>query len=249
MNRPDDRHDDRITLVGGGPLTLSVAHGLVAAGHRSLRLLGDTPVSPTLAQQSRFLSASDSGRLLGDVLRRQLEVAFEAQPLPRTREEWVDGLAGARAVVALVEGPILFWPWLDTVNEILWSQKVPWLSAAPLDGKELHVGPLVVPGATACYKCYELRYKSNLGLLEAYLPFERFVQQAGETRDFGFLPPLADLIAGIAVEEIDAVVAGRPSLLEGRLVTIDPALFRIERHPVLRLPRCPVCTPANTVAA
>jgi bacteriocin biosynthesis cyclodehydratase domain-containing protein len=147
--------------------------------------------------------------------------------------------------VVLNEEPIPFPAWLEPFNLAAQDAGVPWLPVSAHDAVELHVGPTIVPGVTACFRCYELRYKSNLTFLDSYLQFETFIHGGGRAVDFGLLPPFADAAGALAALELRRALAPDQSpLSEGALVTVRTLDFGIEAHPVLKLPRCAACSPA-----
>jgi bacteriocin biosynthesis cyclodehydratase domain-containing protein len=114
-----------------------------------------------------------------------------------------------------------------------------------LDGRELHIGPTVVPGSTACYRCYELRYKSNIPVLEAYLAFESKVRAGVAPVDFGLLPTLVPLVSDLLACDIARILDGQQAQSHGALLTINMQTLKLERHPVLKLPRCSACSPIH----
>lgn len=239
-----------VTVVGAGAATPALVAGLASSGIGKIRLLGDAPVQSTHVQHSRFLRRADVSKPMSDALRaRALPPGYEGEldataALPETKIDLQRELRGASFVVAVVTGPILFPPWMDVLNEATQDAGIPWTSAAVLEGTELHVGPTIVPGKTACYKCFELRFKSNIPSIEPYLRFEAFIRETGESRDFGLLPPLADIAGGLAAAEtISALHPHRAPRTLGKLLTFHANSYSIDEHPVLRLPRCPSCTP------
>jgi hypothetical protein len=97
---------------------------------------------------------------------------------------------------------------------------------ACLDGVKAQLGPLVVPGMTACRVC------AGAGALNPPL---------------GLRPPepspaMEGLLAHLAATEAVAVLAGiGPSLLGGRVSTLDLVTFEPAFHTLVRIPWCAVC--------
>ena len=109
----------------------------------------------------------------------------------------------------------------------------------PFDGRFAAVGPVFVPGETACHLCFELRRDSTIAPIR---------ETAG-----GHRPSAAAL---------DAVLAGLAALVAlrwlaagdrdeaGTLIAVELAPeLRCTRHFVYRVPRCPACSPAARRAA
>ena len=46
---------------------------------------------------------------------------------------------------------------LERLNELALERRAPWLQVLPFDGRVLVVGPLFLPGASACRECFVLR--------------------------------------------------------------------------------------------
>jgi bacteriocin biosynthesis cyclodehydratase domain-containing protein len=95
---------------------------------------------------------------------------------------------------------------------------------------DIEIGPLVVPGSTACYTCAILRRNSAMGR------WGSFDAQIGE----GMLNfPMA---AGwIVLEAIKFLVCIIEPASRNRIVRLDYINATQRTHPVLKLPRCPDC--------
>jgi bacteriocin biosynthesis cyclodehydratase domain-containing protein len=127
---------------------------------------------------------------------------------------------------------------LDDVNARRLDDGVPWLAVLPHDGRVTTVGPLVVPGQTACHACFLARRGATSG----YEP------DADRVHSHPVTAPAPDAI-GVAVAAIAALLALR--WLAARDPTLPGVAFAFEtggdpaltRHRVLRVPRCPACGP------
>lgn len=103
------------------------------------------------------------------------------------------------------------------------------------------IGPLAVPGETACYECLVARENSHLDEPELRRAVE---QAASEGRDVvGYHPLMNSVLAGVAAFELvkfySEMIAG---LNVGTLIEVDLLGPRITTHKVLRVPRCMVCS-------
>jgi bacteriocin biosynthesis cyclodehydratase domain-containing protein len=113
---------------------------------------------------------------------------------------------------------------------------VEWMQVLPYDGRLAAIGPVFVPGETACHECFLVR------------------------RDFT-IAPSRDRTRGrfLASEAIDAAIAGLAVHVAlshlaaggdaGTLLALEltPDL-RCTRHVVYRVPRCPACSSVATRA-
>ena len=126
---------------------------------------------------------------------------------------------------------------LRRLDRRLLRRGVAWLPVPPYDGRTQVVGPLIVPGETACFCCYRLRRAAASGYGEELLALERAAVAAPS------LAPLDRLAAELAVLAALRWLGTRDARLPGRLQTV--ALERgavVDSHLVLRVPRCPSCS-------
>jgi bacteriocin biosynthesis cyclodehydratase domain-containing protein len=126
---------------------------------------------------------------------------------------------------------------LDLLGE--WNRRAldagtTWLQVLPFDGRMGAVGPVVVPGQTACHECFRLRRDSTIGPL----PDRAHGHYLGA-------PPLDALQAGLAALTALRWLAAGDVTDAGVLLAVELAPEpRCTRHFVYRVPRCPACSPA-----
>ncbi len=168
--------DARVVVLGCGGLGSWALCGLACAGVGTLVLVDDDRVDLSNLNRQLLYRAADVGR-------RKVEVAAEAlaafnpglalHPLPRRVES-------AAGIAALVDGADLLietadWPPYDLsrrVNEACTRAGVAHISAGqalPL----LRLGPLYVPGVTACHACQEAATREGYPLFDALEAFRR----------------------------------------------------------------------------
>jgi bacteriocin biosynthesis cyclodehydratase domain-containing protein len=119
-----------------------------------------------------------------------------------------------------------------------------WLLLRPFDGLAATVGPLVVPGESACYQCLLLRLGANLGLGDDVCDIE--AAPASTVADAPFEALSVALTAHLALRW----AVGRDTALPGVLHVVEarPRLS-VSEHAVLRVPRCRACSPVARLAA
>ena len=112
----------------------------------------------------------------------------------------------------------------------------PWLVLLPTDGRFAAVGPLYVPGQTACHACYLLRRGATSGYEQDFALLERRPVRAP-------MPAAANAIAaGLAALICLRWLGARDPTLPGVLYALElQGPFALTRHRVLRVPRCPAC--------
>jgi bacteriocin biosynthesis cyclodehydratase domain-containing protein len=131
-------------------------------------------------------------------------------------------------------------PWNRAANE----SGARWLPVLPYDGRFAAIGPLVIPGESCCYECVVRRREANLEYGDRLREIERAPLAARAD------PAFEMLLAGLAAHLALRWIGGRDGSLPGVLHAVEarPALSLGEHH-VLRVPRCPVCSPVERRAA
>jgi bacteriocin biosynthesis cyclodehydratase domain-containing protein len=137
-------------------------------------------------------------------------------------------------------------PAADQVDALLaWNRhaldaELRWLPVLPFDGRFAAVGPLVVPDESCCYECLLLRRAANLEYGDD-LPE---IEAAPVAAEGGAV--LERLSASVAAHLVVRGVIGRDPSAAGVLYAVEaipgPA---VTEHAVLRVPRCPACSPAE----
>lgn len=118
-----------------------------------------------------------------------------------------------------------------------------WLPVLPYDGRIAIAGPLVVPGETACFTCYRLRRAAASGYGEELLVLDRAAVAAASSAT------VERLAAELAVLHALRWLGTRDARLPGTLQSVELADgVVVERHTVLRVPRCPACSGLGELA-
>jgi bacteriocin biosynthesis cyclodehydratase domain-containing protein len=132
---------------------------------------------------------------------------------------------------------------LERVNTISLDLNIPILHSQ-INGAKGVVGPMTVPGKTACLKCHHLRVIRNYDFYDEYLEWEKWVEGQGKHKRVAAasLGPFTGIIAGLTALEIVKKLSGfYESELYGRFLTVDALTLEVIPHQVLRVPRCPGC--------
>jgi bacteriocin biosynthesis cyclodehydratase domain-containing protein len=129
---------------------------------------------------------------------------------------------------------------LIDLNRVLLDAGSDWLPVLPHDGAAVGVGPLIVPGATCCFHCYLLRRAGNDFL--SVDPVDAYLAETPQPR----LAPLEAVAAGVAASLAISWLAGPRQELVGTLHAVElGSAVSVEGHRVLRVPRCPACSPSE----
>jgi bacteriocin biosynthesis cyclodehydratase domain-containing protein len=227
-------------LCEHGLLTERTPPGVVDSVRRSAEFLA---VADPLGRSARELIAVletasaavvGSGALAADVasgLRRSGLGRLARLPLDAARAD----LEPLELAVAVPAGEEL--PGLPAWNESALKATLPWLQVLPFDGVFSAVGPLYVPGESACYECFRTRRASNVDEGRGFLALQDVAAP---------LPAAAGLeqaVAGLAATLALRWLVHGDQFLPGTWYALElhpqPSL---EAHVLYRVPRCPVCS-------
>ncbi len=117
--------------------------------------------------------------------------------------------------------------------------KRPWM-LVKLVGHTVWLGPIFVPGETACWQCLADRLNNNRMV-------ESFIQRKkGHTNPLktarAALSSTIQIGANLAATEIFKWIShGKNKELTGQLVTLNTLSMAIEKHPLTRRPQCTAC--------
>jgi bacteriocin biosynthesis cyclodehydratase domain-containing protein len=108
-----------------------------------------------------------------------------------------------------------------------------------------YVGPLVVPGETACFECLRARQNANLDDPEAQRAAEHAAFEGQSVA--AFHPSMGSILGDLAAMELTKFYGGViPTWRVGALVEVNLLQPSITTRSVLRIPRCSVCSPLRT---
>jgi thiazole/oxazole-forming peptide maturase SagC family component len=128
------------------------------------------------------------------------------------------------------------------VNEVAIEMRKPWMSLYA-DGSEALIGPIYVPGETHCYSEFEIQREANISLRDEYLLYkETLLEEDLDTRH-QCLPPYLSMMSGWASSAIVPFLLTGRSFAVGRCLYIDFERMSVDFQEVLKLPRCPACSP------
>jgi ribosomal protein S12 methylthiotransferase accessory factor len=129
------------------------------------------------------------------------------------------------------------------INRASLSQGIPALYAE-LRGHTALIGPLVLPGQTACYMCYRMRSIACEEDFNAAMTYEEFLdrRKLPALHERGVLPMLPSYTGSLLALEIlkQALNLSRPALANA-LLEFNALSLQTTSHPLLQKPDCPVC--------
>ncbi|HEX2210081.1 MAG TPA: TOMM precursor leader peptide-binding protein, partial [Longimicrobium sp.] len=231
-----------VTVLGLGRAGSSTARALALAGVGRLRLADARPVAADDVWGGGFFDDGDLGRPRAEALAarvRRCNGDVQAQAVP-----WSGG-EPAEQVRSVVEGSTLavlcpddFHPRdYDAVNEACIAAGVTWINRRAL-GFDVTVGPMVIPGESPCYRCFELRSLGNLMDPAERMKLHAHLDHAA--LESGALPVAAgvEILVTECLKRLSGI--GPPSTV-GSVAFLSPTSVDVRRRPLLRIPRCPAC--------
>lgn len=221
------RSVDEVVAELGEPVRPAVEHAL------ALLQAHDLLTDAFGASPSAELLAATTGRTVPDAEFQVLGSGARADSLAcllgaKTRLDWADAPPRTGFVVVAPSG--------DEVHLVAeWNERavaapVEWMQVLPYDGRFAAIGPVFVPGETACHECFLLRRDATIAA------------SRDRTRGRYLASPATDaVIAGLAahVALTHLTVGGDAGALLALELTPD---VRCTRHVVYRVPRCSVCS-------
>lgn len=230
-------------LIGAGVLRSSTdAHPppvLVAA----LRA-GDQVPEPVIAERIATTNVSLIGRSDSHLTRAVAQATNELGLRVSTTDSLEDAASDLRVVVGSSHLDQL----LAQANARALEDHTPWLPVIPYDGETAWVGPFSIPWQSACLRCFTLRRSANFSD-DAFRPELLRVEQAPTTGpEFGPNPVhwiQAGIVANLLLERV-ALRDHAPSAAPGGIttITINDSGLDVQARRVLRVPRCPACSPS-----
>jgi bacteriocin biosynthesis cyclodehydratase domain-containing protein len=215
----------RIAIMGVNLVARQLAASLAAGGLCSVEVV-DYPLLANLRM------VDDQGALDAD-----LWAPAGVTPVPY--EQWLSTLDAEEPVTLVATTDfgglqVLRW-WNEQACRRGWHY-------LPVALKDLvgYVGPLVVPGETACYECVRARQNAHLDdpALRRAAEAVAFEGQAAT----GFHPAMASILGDVAALELIKFYSGWPvPRLAGSLIEVNLLAAEMTSRPVLRIPRCRIC--------
>lgn len=233
-----------VVILGCGGLGSWTACGLACAGVGTLVLVDDDTVALSNLNRQLLFREADVGRPKVDVAAEALTAfnpRIEVRPVARR-------VRGAADVGELVAGSSLAigtadWPPYEIgrwINEACVAAGVPFLTAGQ-SPPTIRVGPLHVPGETACLACQESATRRDFPLYDELVAFRRTHDSTAAT-----LGPASGTIGSIlAMEAVHHLTGAVTPATRGAGLVFDLRTLAARLEPVERDPECPVCGPGQ----
>ncbi len=130
-------------------------------------------------------------------------------------------------------------PGLDAVNRRMLDDGHEWLLCR-VAGEQVHIGPHLRPGRSACWRCLAHRLSGNRQL-DRYLDTKVATTWRRPATSPALPSTTAMAAAMVATEVVTILVTGASPRLADGLLTFDPVDFTTASHHVVKRPQCPTC--------
>ncbi|WP_445627684.1 TOMM precursor leader peptide-binding protein [Nostoc sp. DSM 114167] len=118
------------------------------------------------------------------------------------------------------------------------SQK-PWLLIKPI-GMFSWIGPILIPGQTACWQCLAHRLQRNFSV-ETSIKQQKSIDTSLITST-ALLPSSWQISLNLAAQEVAKwIVLQKSPQLEGKIITFDAETLSTQNHTLIKRPQCSVC--------
>ncbi len=220
-----------IAIAGINPLTHHIHASLTAMGVTNICLMDD----PLLRSHSFF----KDDQINPQAWTGSLPAIIPAQ---QREEALKDHRAKCLIAATAYGGQVLLLEW----NRLCIDKQIDFM---PVNLQDMigYAGPLVIPDKTACLQCLRMRQNAHLHDVD----LERLAEQhAHRGQSIAAIhPSMITVLADTAVFELTHFYGNLADPRPGRLIRIDLAAGTTDAFPVLKIPRCPVCSKLNKMAA
>lgn len=188
------------------------------------------------------VTAADREPLIRLLVEKKGRAVREAQLAPGSlyEDSWSGALLARYQMVALAEDrphPDL----LERLDGACAHLGLPWTRLS-VWGAELFLGPTVLPGLTACYRCFTRRWLANEKRLDTWRAQDQFLRNDPGFEFGGFLGPVRTLGAALLTSEVLRLLGSGPPPVAVSRIRIENVLTgaRVSEL-VIPVPGCPVC--------
>lgn len=224
----------KVAVLGCGGLGCWTLAALACTGIGAYVLVDDDTVELSNLNRQLLFAAADVGRLkvhaAAEALRRfDPAVTVDARPLRLgSREDVAAAIAGCDLVVETADRPMYELPrWVDDACR---SAGLPHISAAQ-HPPQVRIGPLRIPGRSACLECIEAAHRARYPLYDEVAAF-----RASRERPTPTLGTASGLIGTLVATEILHLITGaHPPATLNRSLIVDLATLasRFEPEPLV----------------
>jgi bacteriocin biosynthesis cyclodehydratase domain-containing protein len=229
----------RVVVLGCGGLGTWTVAALAAAGIGRFTLVDDDSVELSNLNRQILYGPAELGRPKVEAATRWLH-AFDDRIEVEAHRVRIDGTDRIRGVVAGADFVVLvadlppyeIGRW---VNAACVDAGVPFITAGQAP-PIVKIGPLYVPGRTACFACHERALRSENPLYDEYVRHAQSSPVRGAT-----LGPASGIVGTMLAMELLHLAIGREPASWGAALLVDLRTLVTRREQIARDPRCEAC--------
>ena len=227
-----------VTVFGIGGIGTWIVNGLAQIGIGEIRIVDPDIIQRSNLNRQLFFTSKDIGKYKVDIIKLRLpdskikvykQIIKQDNNLTRI-------IRGSDFVVNCADNPSI-----QETTRILAGYcaklKIPYSIAG---GYNMHLGmlgPIIVPGETACFDCF-LEYQKENDELSKF-------QKIKDIEQTGSLAPIAGMVANFHVMEIFKYLIGRGSINKNKFAELNFMDFGIEWRNFKKRQNCPTCGGQN----
>jgi bacteriocin biosynthesis cyclodehydratase domain-containing protein len=229
----------QVAVLGCGGLGTWAIAALAATGVRSFRIADDDVVELSNLNRQAIFRTDQLGRPKVDLVAEWLH-GFDPRIEVEILRLHVGGIAEARRVLGTADALIFtadhpayeLGRW---VNAACVDARVPFIAAGQVP-PVIRVGPVYVPGHTACFACHETALRAESIAYDRYVAHMREAPVRSAT-----LGPASAMVGAMLAMELMHLLVGVEPASAGAALTIDIRTLRVRRDSVPRVPGCHLC--------
>jgi thiazole/oxazole-forming peptide maturase SagC family component len=222
----------KIGIIGINSVSRQIVKSLIESQVYNYQL-----VDNKLFRNMNFFS--DSGQLHLDIWDNELHNIIGY-------EDWVDSLENSGLDILICTSDFGGMQLMRDFNKFCVENAIMFLPVVLQDFKG-YVGPLVVPGETACFECLLSRQNSIMPNYHVKRTTECSAPEG--QRVVGFHPAMSSILGDIAVMElVKFFTKTLQSWNVGALIEVNLLKTEMKSRKVLKIPRCPVCSEMNKIS-
>jgi molybdopterin-synthase adenylyltransferase len=224
-----------VTVVGVGGLGTWAVASLAAAGVRGFRLVDDDTVEPSNLNRQAMFRLDQVGTpkvAAAAAWLRAFDPRISVEPLA-ARVDGPPTVAGTDVLVLTADQPPYeLGRW---INAACVDAGVPFITAGQLPPL-IRVGPLYIPGRTACFACHETALRADAPAYDAYVAHVQATPSRAAT-----LGPTSAIAGSTLALEVMHLLLGSEPATAGAALTIDIRTLAVTREAIPRDAQCSVC--------
>jgi len=238
-----------VGIIGLGGQGAFIASSLANEGIGHIKCIDPDIVTDEDTYFSSLFKQNDIGKRREQVLTEFMnktynELDFEVSNLTTiTEKDIYDWINDCDIVIFAMDkgfSAVLYW-----VNKAALQRTppLPWFSTE-VEGIEGIIGPMIIPGETACYMCYKMRSIANENSFSDSISYNRYLKdrKKDESSKRSNLSIGLNISANFIALEVFKALTGyiQPQLLS-KIFVVNYMNLNCEFHKILRKPNCPHC--------